>query len=72
MGEPNEVSPEKGEFHENPSTCICEKPPSEPNGDNEHENGDDEDPDYGDDIPLDQSSFNDTEVEPEIDYIPSD
>lgn len=25
MGEPNEVRPGRGEFHENPSTCICEK-----------------------------------------------
>ncbi|PKA60105.1 Uncharacterized protein AXF42_Ash009789 [Apostasia shenzhenica] len=24
MGEPNEVRPGSGEFHENPSTCICE------------------------------------------------
>ncbi|KAF4364413.1 O-fucosyltransferase 6 [Cannabis sativa] len=25
MGEPNEVRPGRGEFHENPSTCICEE-----------------------------------------------
>ncbi|KAG9443174.1 hypothetical protein H6P81_019028 [Aristolochia fimbriata] len=25
MGEPNEVRPGRGEFHENPSTCICER-----------------------------------------------
>ncbi|ESR48576.1 O-fucosyltransferase 16 [Citrus sinensis] len=24
MGEPNEVRPGRGEFHENPATCICE------------------------------------------------
>lgn len=24
MGEPNEVKPGRGEFHENPSECICE------------------------------------------------
>lgn len=24
MGEPNEVRPGRGEFHENPSSCICE------------------------------------------------
>ena len=24
MGEPNEVKPGRGEFHENPSACICE------------------------------------------------
>ncbi|KAJ6287586.1 hypothetical protein OIU77_005042 [Salix suchowensis] len=24
MGEPNEVKPGRGEFHENPSSCICE------------------------------------------------
>lgn len=26
MGEPNEVRPGRGEFHENPSACICESP----------------------------------------------
>lgn len=26
MGEPNEARPGRGEFHENPSTCICEDP----------------------------------------------
>lgn len=25
MGEPNEVRPGRGEFHENPSSCICEE-----------------------------------------------
>ncbi|KAL6961506.1 hypothetical protein U1Q18_039276 [Sarracenia purpurea var. burkii] len=25
MGEPNEVRPGRGEFYENPSSCICEK-----------------------------------------------
>ncbi|XP_020599769.1 uncharacterized protein At1g04910-like [Phalaenopsis equestris] len=25
MGEPNEIKPGRGEFHENPSTCICDK-----------------------------------------------
>ncbi|KAL9687063.1 hypothetical protein QQ045_031459 [Rhodiola kirilowii] len=25
MGEPNEVKPGRGEFHENPAACICEK-----------------------------------------------
>lgn len=25
MGEPNEVRPGRGEFHENPTSCICEK-----------------------------------------------
>lgn len=24
MGEPNEWKPGRGEFHENPSSCICE------------------------------------------------
>lgn len=24
MGEPNEVKPGRGEFHENPAACICE------------------------------------------------
>lgn len=26
MGEPNEMKPGRAEFHEYPSTCICEKP----------------------------------------------
>nr|DAD41787.1 TPA_asm: hypothetical protein HUJ06_016110 [Nelumbo nucifera] len=26
MGEPKEIRPGRGEFHENPSTCICEYP----------------------------------------------
>ncbi|GKE17795.1 GDP-fucose protein O-fucosyltransferase [Tanacetum coccineum] len=26
MGEPNEVRPGRGEFHENPTSCICEQP----------------------------------------------
>lgn len=25
MGEPNEVKPGRGEFHENPTSCICEQ-----------------------------------------------
>lgn len=25
MGEPNEVNPRKGVFHENPFSCICEE-----------------------------------------------
>nr|POE99582.1 hypothetical protein CFP56_62580 [Quercus suber] len=25
MGEPNEVKPGRGEFHENPASCVCEK-----------------------------------------------
>lgn len=25
MGEPNEVRPGRGEFHENPAACICKK-----------------------------------------------
>lgn len=26
MGEPDEVKPGRGEFHEYPSTCICQRP----------------------------------------------
>lgn len=26
MGEPDEMKPGRGEFHEYPSTCVCEKP----------------------------------------------
>ncbi|CAN4095491.1 unnamed protein product [Withania somnifera] len=29
MGEPKEVRPGRGEFHENPSSCICEHPEAE-------------------------------------------
>ncbi|CAN4105115.1 unnamed protein product [Withania somnifera] len=29
MGEPKEVRPGRGEFHENPSSCICEDPEAE-------------------------------------------
>lgn len=28
MGDPNEVKPGRGEFHEHPLSCICEKPES--------------------------------------------
>lgn len=33
MGEPNEVRPGRGEFHENPSSCICENPEAKARGD---------------------------------------
>ncbi|KAK9286481.1 hypothetical protein L1049_014879 [Liquidambar formosana] len=33
MGEPNEVRPGRGEFHENPSSCICEDPEAKGGGD---------------------------------------
>uniref|UniRef100_A0A5B7BL27 O-fucosyltransferase family protein n=1 Tax=Davidia involucrata TaxID=16924 RepID=A0A5B7BL27_DAVIN len=33
MGEPNEVRPGRGEFHENPSSCICEKSEAKAKGD---------------------------------------
>lgn len=26
MGEPDEVRPGRGDFHEFPSTCVCERP----------------------------------------------
>ncbi|KAE9607438.1 hypothetical protein Lal_00026798 [Lupinus albus] len=26
MGEPDEMKPGKGEFHEYPSSCVCDKP----------------------------------------------
>lgn len=32
MGEPNEVKPGRGEFHENPSACICEDSNSNESG----------------------------------------
>ena len=33
MGEPSEVKPGKGEFHENPLSCICEKVDPKASGD---------------------------------------
>lgn len=33
MGEPNEVRPGRGEFHENPSACICENSEAKARGD---------------------------------------
>ncbi|XP_052194896.1 O-fucosyltransferase 16 [Diospyros lotus] len=33
MGEPNEVRPGRGVFHENPSSCICEKSGAKARGD---------------------------------------
>lgn len=33
MGEPNEVKPGRGEFHEHPLSCICEKPSGSRAGD---------------------------------------
>ncbi|KAA8535938.1 hypothetical protein F0562_028416 [Nyssa sinensis] len=33
MGEPNEVRPGRGEFHENPSSCICENSEVKAKGD---------------------------------------
>ncbi|KAH7690255.1 GDP-fucose protein O-fucosyltransferase protein [Dioscorea alata] len=47
MGEPNEVRPGRGEFHENPSTCICENnkprvdsgPQDQVKGGNQNEKG---------------------------------
>ncbi|KAA8546167.1 hypothetical protein F0562_020939 [Nyssa sinensis] len=33
MGEPNEVKPGRGEFHENPSSCICENSEAKAKGD---------------------------------------
>lgn len=32
MGEPKEVRPGRGEFHENPSSCICDQPEAEARG----------------------------------------
>lgn len=37
MGEPNEMRPGRGEFHEFPDSCICEKPF---NDDDANDNGD--------------------------------
>ncbi|KAJ9178756.1 hypothetical protein P3X46_010613 [Hevea brasiliensis] len=33
LGEPNEVKPGRGEFHENPSSCICEHSEAKAGGD---------------------------------------
>ena len=32
MGEPKEVRPGRGEFHENPSSCLCEHPEAKAGG----------------------------------------
>ncbi|KAI3894010.1 hypothetical protein MKX03_034903 [Papaver bracteatum] len=37
MGEPNEVRPGRGEFHENPSTCICENSEAKLNKDTSYQ-----------------------------------
>ncbi|OVA15625.1 GDP-fucose protein O-fucosyltransferase [Macleaya cordata] len=37
MGEPNEVRPGRGEFHENPSTCICENSEAKAKKDSGHQ-----------------------------------
>ncbi|KAK6939233.1 GDP-fucose protein O-fucosyltransferase [Dillenia turbinata] len=37
MGEPKEVRPGRGEFHENPSTCICEDSEAKANADLTHQ-----------------------------------
>ncbi|KAK3020936.1 hypothetical protein RJ639_046592 [Escallonia herrerae] len=37
MGEPNEVRPGRGEFHENPSSCICESSEASARGDSKAE-----------------------------------
>ncbi|MCL7029754.1 hypothetical protein MKW94_030817 [Papaver nudicaule] len=37
MGEPNEVRPGRGEFHENPSTCICENSEAKLNKDTRYQ-----------------------------------
>ncbi|KAI4375768.1 hypothetical protein MLD38_013595 [Melastoma candidum] len=36
MGEPNEIKPGRGEFHENPSSCICESSERNPAGVSSH------------------------------------
>ncbi|KAL8150267.1 hypothetical protein V2J09_020075, partial [Rumex salicifolius] len=38
MGEPNETRPGKGEFHENPESCICQSPLIEAGGNSETQN----------------------------------
>lgn len=35
IGEPDEMRPGRGEFHEYPSPCICEKPFSDDGGSND-------------------------------------
>lgn len=56
MGEPKEVRPGRGEFHENPSTCICEIERGISAGSNlKHEKIDvKNEEDTVDDLPLDE------------------
>ncbi|OWM88367.1 hypothetical protein CDL15_Pgr003779 [Punica granatum] len=39
MGEPDEIRPGRGEFHEYPYPCICEKTASDDDGDNNDDDG---------------------------------
>ncbi|XP_042461366.1 O-fucosyltransferase 16-like isoform X1 [Zingiber officinale] len=76
MGEPKEVRPGRGEFHENPSTCICDAAESlnQINPNNQHRKGkptsddfpeepDGSERDYGEYTSLSKSSSNDTEMD---------
>lgn len=38
MGEPDEMRPGRGEFHEYPHDCVCEKPPEAIQKSNDEEN----------------------------------
>ena len=64
MGEPKELRPGRGEFHENPSTCICEKTVSKTvaKSNSQSEQVLSNDTERGIAIQTEQVSSNDTEM----------
>uniref|UniRef100_A0A0D3H316 O-fucosyltransferase family protein n=1 Tax=Oryza barthii TaxID=65489 RepID=A0A0D3H316_9ORYZ len=64
MGEPKELRPGRGEFHENPSTCICEKTVSKTvaKSNSQFEQVLSNDTERGIAIQTEQVSSNDTEM----------
>ncbi|ONK55915.1 uncharacterized protein A4U43_C10F2260 [Asparagus officinalis] len=61
MGEPNEIRPGRGEFHENPNDCICEKgKSSDKQMEHWHES------DYGENVPQGKSLQNRTELDYDV------
>ncbi|KAF7810738.1 protein ROOT HAIR SPECIFIC 17 [Senna tora] len=76
MGEPNEVKPGKGEFHENPSSCICQdseakvgEVPYPPNQIRESLEGDKMDNKYTDIGDITEDQFNEEEEWSDVHYL---
>ncbi|KAJ3680447.1 hypothetical protein LUZ60_016725 [Juncus effusus] len=79
MGEPGEVKPGRGEFHENPVSCICQKNKNKNKNDrnnknnknNEESNSEDgldwRELDYGENEPLGRVNGSDLLARPELD-----